>query len=488
MRLFRFRGVGRQLQGLVGRSAGAEVHRFEETIYVTTGWASGWAVAAPEDATPAQIGALVEQALGESRRDPEPLVISRRSEKRDERHEKAWERFCRDVAGTSVIRYRPEIRIGVHAERAVLVRPILPGARPDLEAEIELSSGVSAEELGEAVARLLAETPPYWPTVRHATVATVAGDRLAVHPHRGMFLAGPVRVLDAGVDEPTLGREIAAALAAASVESDERENFYDALEAVGLDERDLEGGAHASIEETSRGAIRIEAWKRVGRGSEPAGTPEETIEDADMDAVARTALAQLRSIRTRHRRPGTETGVSWGYKTAWLAVRTEQSEDVVEALGLTGRRELTWKTGVGKSYDDGIFVTPATSGWTFAVGVGWFGREPDVAALSARLDAETQFFATHRVVDAHTWALARDGTVVRRVEYVGEQGTLEEAGTATDGERALSLGDLDVDSAIELVSEETVMNVAGAWSIDPRELGTIPTSATKGVYGKLPRG
>ena len=485
MRLFRF---GRQLQGLVGGSPEAEVHRFEEKIYVTTGWASGWAVAAPEDATPAEIGTLVEHALAESRRDPEPLVISRRSDKRDERHEKAWEQFCRDVAGTSVVRYRPEIRIGVlKAEGTVLVRSILSGARPDLEAEIELSSGVSAEELGEAVVSLLAETPPYWPTVRHATVASVAGDRLAVHPHRGMYLAGPVRVLDAGVDEPTLGREIGVALAAASIESDEPEDFYDALEAVGLDKRDLEGGAHASIEETSRGAIRIKAWKPVGRGSEPAGTPEETIENADMEAVARTALAQLRGTRTRHRRPGTETGASWGYKTAWLAVRTEDYAVVADVLGLISRRELTWKTGVHESNSDGVFVTPATSGWTLAVGVGWFGREPDVAALSARLDAETQFFATHRVVDAHTWVLARDGTAVRRVEYVGEQGTLQEAGTATDVERALGLEGLDLDSAVQLVSEETVMEVAGAWSIDPRELGTTPTSARKGVHGKLPR-
>jgi hypothetical protein len=468
-------------------SAEAEVHRFEERVYVTTGWVTGWAVAAPPDAGPAELGALVKQALRESRRDPEPLFIDRRSDRRDERHEREWERFCREVAGTTVIGYRPEIRIDVSddGEGTLALRPLDAHSIPDLASQVRLASDVDTATLGEALERLLAESPPHWPTVRRATLSTEAGGRLVVYPFHDICAAGPVRVVAADVDDASLGREIRAALDDSRRETGDSGEFGPALAEEGLDERDLAGGAQVGIRETSRGAIDLDPAEPHRGGWRSAGR-KETIEDGDPEVVARTALAMLRRIRPRHRKPGALTGASFAYKIAWLAVRTEHSDDVVEALGLTDRRKLGWTAGVAGAHERGVFVTPATSGWTLAVGVGWFEQEPDIAALSERLGAEVQVFMTHRVFEAHVWALARDGEIVRRLSFVGESGAFAEDGEPTEVERDLGLAGLDEDTAGEAISEDTVLEVARAWSIDPRELETTPTCARTGIHGDLP--
>ncbi len=54
-------------------------------------------------------------------------------------------------------------------------------------------------------------------------------------------------------------------------------------------------------------------------------------------------------------------------------------------------------------------------------------------------------------------------------------------------EKRLGLVELTEETAGERISEETVMEVAGAWSLDPRELPNAPTSSVEGIYGELPR-
>jgi hypothetical protein len=175
------------------------------------------------------------------------------------------------------------------------------------------------------------------------------------------------------------------------------------------------------------------------------------------------------------------SGGGFGYKTAWLAVRDSTPEQVADAIGLTDPRSIAWAEGVEASYEDGIFVTPPTSGWVLAVGVGWFGNEPDIASLSAGLATEVQFFATHRVVEAHTSARAVNGRT-RRVSYVGDSAELVQYGDATPTEQDLGLDDLDEERAIDLISEDTVMEVAEGWSLNPQRLG----AGGDGTHGCLP--
>jgi hypothetical protein len=93
-------------------------------------------------------------------------------------------------------------------------------------------------------------------------------------------------------------------------------------------------------------------------------------------------------------------------------------------------------------------------------------RLPDWAA---KLGTEVQFFATHRVTEAHSWARARPSGLERAYGYVGETGeTVMDEGPRTAEELALDP---------DIPDEEDVMALAAAWSVDPtsfeeRDIGT----------------
>ena len=462
----------------------AQVHRFNDPLFVTARWGQGPGVAAPEGADAHTIGEYAQHALAYSKTHPRQTLLGERNATKEEREARAaWGTFCRDVAGSSVVGYRPEIHLEVRDLKDGVLRV---QTSSDSEA-VELPPDASAERIGDAFLRLLAEVEPEWPTARSAALVSEAGGGLVVHPYHGMFAVGPVRRIDPNVDDSMFAAAIRAALDQGTEDPDESEprGFRQALAEVGLENADLAGGAMVSIRETTKGAITLKPLEPVAGGWDPAATAETTIPDGDPIAVARAARAALLEIPTRHRGPGGETGAAFGYNTAWLAVRDSRPERVADAIGLTARQVSSWPEGVEASYQDGIFVSPPTSGWIVAVGVGWFGNEPDVAAMSARLSTEVQYFATHSVVEAHMWERALEGRRVRRCSYVGETGEFEQQGEATEAERESGLADLDEKAAAELISEETVMSVATGWSLNPQLLGTTPTSGSIGIHGRL---
>jgi hypothetical protein len=120
---------------------------------------------------------------------------------------------------------------------------------------------------------------------------------------------------------------------------------------------------------------------------------------------------------------------NFGYKNAWIAVRSEDSRVVAEALGLTGVKAATWQQGVEEeayAVEGIVFVTPPLQGWVLAAGVSLFSPDdvsPYVRPLIERLSSqfgEAQYFATHRVVEFHVWASASSGRLSRGFAYLGE--------------------------------------------------------------------
>jgi hypothetical protein len=65
-----------------------------------------------------------------------------------------------------------------------------------------------------------------------------------------------------------------------------------------------------------------------------------------------------------------------------------------------------------------------------------------------------------------------------RSEFVGETGETSAQGEPTQIERELDL---------ELPDEDSVMQVAGAWSIDPQTLDRVRTESDTGTFGRLRR-
>lgn len=179
----------------------------------------------------------------------------------------------------------------------------------------------------------------------------------------------------------------------------------------------------------------------------------------------------------------------FGYKTGWIAVRDRSQADVVEALGLAGGRQVAAEEAAEADVGTGVLPPlPGVGGrWTLAVGDALADISPTrLASLSALLGTQVQAFASHRVVEAHRWLCADGGHLVRHVQVLGESGELEAwTGEPTPVEVSLGLppsatveGEDAAFAVVRLVTEESVMAVAGAWSIDPTTLaGPAPGPA-----------
>ena len=177
--------------------------------------------------------------------------------------------------------------------------------------------------------------------------------------------------------------------------------------------------------------------------------------------------------------------VGFGPKQAWLAVRDGRPEPVAEALGLRDLGPVPWRSGIDLAYltDDRLVLTPCLPG---ADGAGWLlvtgrwlllraDRPADVTGLSARLDTEVQFFATYRVGELHRWSRAVSGELVRAFGFRGEDGEVTEwRGDPDPAEIAIGLPAQPPDGQDILVSEDDVLRLAGAWSVDPKRLADQP--------------
>ncbi len=175
--------------------------------------------------------------------------------------------------------------------------------------------------------------------------------------------------------------------------------------------------------------------------------------------------------------------IGFGYKSAWVAIRSTETQDVIAALPLQDAAEHSW-TGALETVErkpDRTMVSPPVAGWSLVAFNGGRAKDGhpilDLEALSRRF-GEAQQFATHRVVEYHEWQRWVDGRLVRRYAYSGERGEV----LADDGEPDPAEGgvisraqleslqdsgdEADWDD-VEFADEDTVMAVAAAWSVDP---------------------
>lgn len=166
----------------------------------------------------------------------------------------------------------------------------------------------------------------------------------------------------------------------------------------------------------------------------------------------------------------------FGYKTSWLCIRAESSEEVISALGLKNAVHSNWKSGM--SHRDKIFVSPVISGWVLVIGYDTFqgaDAEVELVALAeiAKKFSEVQCFVTHRVVDFHTWAKLANGELVRAYGWFGESGVVYlNKGNITPEEQALGFdkfiqSDDDDWNSVQFPDEVSVIKIAAAWGVDP---------------------
>ena len=165
----------------------------------------------------------------------------------------------------------------------------------------------------------------------------------------------------------------------------------------------------------------------------------------------------------------------FGYKTAWYAVRDRSREDVIEKLGLSVSCESNWEFGIGHIYEsDDLFVSPETDGFYLVVGLSGLLKNDELETVRrhAALFEELQYFKSHRVIDAYTWARFLKGEVYRAYAFLGESGEVcWDEGSLTEEEAALGFGRFpnpeNWESAEDFPDEESVMEIAKAWGVDP---------------------
>jgi hypothetical protein len=200
----------------------------------------------------------------------------------------------------------------------------------------------------------------------------------------------------------------------------------------------------------------------------------------------------------------------FGYRMAWLAIRTRDAAGVAAALGLERAEPANWRTGIGSVYDrelgeTRVYVTPPVNGWTFVVGMplphpvggGYVDKfTPLLADLGNRF-VEVQYYIAYPPIDLFAWARVIDGKIMRAFA-IGDEGVILSVGKTTKDERALGLKLFELrgvkgrkgDAGGALLlhpTEEHVMRLAGRWGIDPVNIEAAPQGGPAiGLIGFAP--
>jgi hypothetical protein len=176
-------------------------------------------------------------------------------------------------------------------------------------------------------------------------------------------------------------------------------------------------------------------------------------------------------------------------------VRAQDPQQVVRALGLRTVLAANWRAGLELGRENGVFVAPPVDGWVLAVGADLFldPQHDAIPAVLCRLSAAfgtAAWFATDERVDRHGWSLAQDGGIVRGYAFAGERGHVSWIGEVTQAEHALGCfvddpRDTSDDDVKWWPDERTVLDLAAAWSLDPRTIASRAFAPSVGWFGRL---
>lgn len=198
----------------------------------------------------------------------------------------------------------------------------------------------------------------------------------------------------------------------------------------------------------------------------------------------------------------------FGCGMAWLAVRSRNTQAILDVLGLHETTQCNWNSGIGAVYDrrlgEHVFVTPPVRGWSFVVGLalphpvgsGFIDKcTPLLVDLGGRF-TEVHYYFTCPAIDYYAWARVRDGRLTRAFA-VTDEGIVWNKGRTTKEERALGLKLFELrgvegrkgDAGGELIlhpTEDHVLRLAQSWSVDPTTLDTVSGETSVGHLAVAP--
>lgn len=194
-----------------------------------------------------------------------------------------------------------------------------------------------------------------------------------------------------------------------------------------------------------------------------------------------------------------DTPIGFGYKNKWMAIKSNDKKKVAEFLGLKNIEKSNWKEGVSFGYKNGIFVTPEINGWILVLGLDVSDLETEstkkLLKNVSKQFGECQIFLTHRVVDYHFWGLAKDGNIERLYSFIGESGeNLIIEGKPTEIEKQYNFVNTFSEESkkenywkrkdLDFPYEDSVMEIAEAWSINPTKIEDYQNVKGIGLIGQ----
>lgn len=200
----------------------------------------------------------------------------------------------------------------------------------------------------------------------------------------------------------------------------------------------------------------------------------------------------------------------FGYRMAWLAIRTGDTQRVIDALRLERVEASNWNSGLGTVYSEEfgethVFVSPPVEGWTFVVGLAL--PHPLGAAFHDKTTpfllelggafAEVQYYFSYPVIDFFAWARVVDGRL-ERAFAIGDEGIIWNKGRPSPRERTMGLKLFELrgiqgrrgDAGGELLlypTEDHVIALAAEWGLDPTRLEARRAEPGLGYVALAPR-
>jgi len=181
----------------------------------------------------------------------------------------------------------------------------------------------------------------------------------------------------------------------------------------------------------------------------------------------------------------------FGYKTNWIAVRSTRPDRVAELAGGTAVVDppvvANWADGIDSACrGDAVFVTPVVQGWVFVVGIRFWPNMLHLQGFLERIseiEGEASAYWSMRVSSAYGWARAVNGQLVRFFD-LNDGEVAHDIGRRSSVENELCPNWESVEEVMVHIDEESVLEIAEAWSLDPRSLDDRNEPRTPGSLYK----
>ena len=164
----------------------------------------------------------------------------------------------------------------------------------------------------------------------------------------------------------------------------------------------------------------------------------------------------------------------FGREMCWLCIKSDSPEQVISALGIGSGfiSPANWQSGIYCRHFM-TFVSPVVNGYVLVADYDILGfhstPEQDMENLLSKLVAfdEVQYFVSRRAYELYLWVKCSGGELVRGFGWNGIEGRIiMNCGELTPEEKQLGFGSPE-ESTGEFPNEESVLNIAAAWGVDP---------------------